>query len=359
MLEEVPATEQLSESIFTPDFWPTLIAGIVLALIATVTIRWLFKKYVKRYASKWFSEHSIIVGERLILAFIYLAVILWIFYEMEPFRSGVDYFFNIFPRELFLTIIVLIATFLIVTILRIFFENYLKARTPDQRTVVRVTEQIVIALVLLLALLVIVGIFGLGGAVTAIIAGAGFAGIVVGLAAQGVLGNIFSGISIMFSRPYRLGDAMLYHNDFAFVEDVRLMHTVLRTWDNRRIIVPNSIIDKEPLINYTIKDATMIAPIFVDVAYNTDMDRAYEVMKEEARKHPLCRLDLMEPKVHMTNFKDSGVELRLIVMATTQGDAFQLSCDLRKAILERFRKEGIEIPYPRMYVIMDRDNEHN
>ncbi len=359
MLEELP--DQITEqtSFLTPQFWGTLVSGIILAVVATFVIRWLFRKYVKAYMSKWFSEHSITVGERLILAFIYLSITLWIFLEMEPFRSAVDYFFGIFPRDLFLTIVVLIVTFLIVTIFRIFFENYLKARTPDQKTVVRVIEQIVIALVILLALLVIVGIFGLGGAVTAIIAGAGFAGIVVGLAAQGVLGNIFSGISIMFSRPYRLGDAMLYHNDFAFVEDINLMHTVLRTWDNRRIIVPNSIIDKEPLINYTIKDATMIAPIFVDVAYESDMDKAYELMKEEARKHPLCRLDLMEPKVHMTNFKDSGVQLRLIVMATTQGDAFQLSCDLRKAILERFRKEGIEIPYPRRYVIMDSDDEHN
>jgi small-conductance mechanosensitive channel len=355
------ASEQLPEqaSLFTPRFWSTLVAGILLAIVATLIIRWLFNKYVKAYMSKWFGEHSISLGERLILFFTYLAITLWVFYEIEPFRSAVNYFFNIFPYELFLTIIVLIVAFIVITILRIFFENYLKTKTPDQRTVVRVIGQIAIALVLLFALLAIVGIFGLGGAVTAIIASAGFAGIVIGLAAQGVLGNIFSGISIMFSRPYRLGDAMLYHNDFAFVEDIRLMNTVLVTWDNRRIIVPNSVIDKEAIINYTIKDPKMIAPIFFNVAYESDMDRAYRVMIEEAKKHPLCRSDLMEPKVHMTNFKDSGVELRLIVMAATQGDAFQLSCDLRKAILKRFKEEGIEIPYPRRYVIMERCDEGN
>jgi small-conductance mechanosensitive channel len=355
---ELPGVASIA-SILTPQFWATLVAGIVLAIIATFVIGWLFKKYVKVYLSKWFNGHSIAVGERLILFFIYLGIILWVFYEIEPFRSAVNYFFNIFPYELFLTMIVLIVAFMIVTIIRIFFERYLKTRTPDQTTVVRVIEQIVIALVVLFAALAIVGIFGLGGAVTAIIAGAGFAGIVIGLAAQGVLSNVFSGISLMFSRPYRIGDAMLYHDNFAFVEDIKLMHTILRTWDNRRIIVPNSVIDKEALINYTINDPTMIAPIFVDVAYESDMDKAYEIMKEEAKKHPLCKSDLMEPKVHMTNFKDSGVELRLIAMANTQGDAFQLSCDLRKAILERFRKEGIEIPYPRRYLIMDRDDEHN
>jgi len=289
--------------------------------------------------------------------FIYLAIILWVFYEVEPFRSAVNYFFGIFPPNIFLTIIVAIITFIIVSITRIFFENYLKTKTPDQKTVVRVVEQIAIALVLLFALLAIVGIFGLGGAVTAIIASAGFAGIVIGLAAQGVLSNVFSGIALMFSRPYRIGDAMSYRGDYAVVEDIKLMNTVLVTWDNRRVIVPNSVIDKEALINYTIKDPNMIAPIFFSVSYESDIDRASEIMIDEARKNPLCRSDLMEPKVHMTNFRDSGVELRLIVMASTQGDAFQLSCDLRKAILKRFREEGIEIPYPRRYLIMDRDYE--
>ena len=353
--EEVP----VEGSLFTQNFWVTLVAGALIAVVTTILIRWLFKKYLKTYATRWFSERSFVLAERLSLFFIYLAIILWVFYEVEPFRSAVDYFFEIFPPNIFLTIIVAIITFIIVSITRIFFENYLRARTPDQRTVVRVIEQIVIALVLLFALLAIVGIFGLGGAVTAIIASAGFAGIVVGLAAQGVLSNAFSGIALMFSRPYRIGDAMSYRNDFAFVEDIKLMHTVLRTWDNRRIIVPNSVIDKEALINYTIKDPKMIAPIFFDVAYESDMDRAYRVMVEEAKKHPLCRSDLMEPQVHMTNFKDSGVELRLIVMAATQGDAFQLSCDLRKAILKRFKEEGIEIPYPRRYVIMRRCDEGN
>jgi small-conductance mechanosensitive channel len=357
-LPGVPAEVPAELPLFTPQFWTTLASGVVLAVIATFVIRRLFDRYMRAYLSRWFSGRSVVMGERLVLFFTYLCVMLWIFWEVEPFRSAVYYFFNIFPFNLFLTIIVLIAAFLIITIMRVFFENYLKAGTPDQRTVVRVIEQIAITLVCLFALLTIVSIFGLGGAVTAIIASAGFAGIVVGLAAQGVLGNVFSGISIMFSRPYRIGDALSYHGDFATVEDIKLIHTVLRTWDNRRIIVPNSVIDQEALINYAIRDQTMIAPIFFNVAYESDMDRAYRVMIEEARKHPLCRSDLMEPKVHMIDFKDSGVQLRLIVMASTQGDAFQLSCDLRKAILERFRIEGIEIPYPRMYVIRDGDDEH-
>lgn len=278
--EEVPS----EESLFTQNFWVTLVAGALIAVVTTILIRWLFKKYLKTYATRWFSERSFVLAERLSLFFIYLAIILWVFYEVEPFRSAVNYFFGIFPPNIFLTIIVAIITFIIVSITRIFFENYLKTKTPDQKTVVRVVEQIAIALVLLFALLAIVGIFGLGGAVTAIIASAGFAGIVIGLAAQGVLSNVFSGIALMFSRPYRIGDAMSYRGDYAVVEDIKLMNTVLVTWDNRRVIVPNSVIDKEALINYTIKDPNMIAPIFFSVSYESDIDRASEIMIDEARK---------------------------------------------------------------------------
>jgi small-conductance mechanosensitive channel len=59
----------------------------------------------------------------------------------------------------------------------------------------------------------------------------------------------------------------------------------------------------------------------------------------------------MEPKVQIPNFKDSGIELRLLTKARNQPDAFQMCCDLRKTILKRFREEGVEIPYPRRYII--------
>jgi small-conductance mechanosensitive channel len=98
----------------------------------------------------------------------------------------------------------------------------------------------------------------------------------------------------------------------------------------------------------------MIGILYVDVSYESNVDRAFEVMKEEAKRHPLCLAEAMEPKVQITNFKDPGLQLRLIAKTKNQGDAFQMCCDLRKSILKRFKEEGIEILYPRRYVILDK-----
>ena len=355
---EILNTGEEAIEILSVDFLIRVIVTAVLLIVVTIFIRRVYNRYlIKKLSPRWFKERSLKTSERLILLFIYLASILALFSQVEPFKSGIGYFFRILPSELFLIIIIVVVAFLLTTILKIVFKSYIRVKNADQETAIRVTGQIVIAMVFIVALAAILNVLGLGGTVTGIIMGAGFAGIVIGLAAQGVLGNFFSGLSILFSRPYRIGDAVLYHDNFTFVEDITLMHTVLRTWDNKRVIVPNSVIDKEPLINYTINDPTMIAPIYIDVAYETDMEKAYRVMVEEAKKHPLCLTDKMEPKVHLTGFKDSGIELRLIAFARTQGDAFQMSCDLRRSMLERFREENIEIPYPKRYIIHEKKTE--
>ncbi len=75
---------------------------------------------------------------------------------------------------------------------------------------------------------------------TIMLASAGVAGIVVGLAAQSTLGNFIAGTALAFSQPIRLNDAVIYQRDFGTVEEITLLHTVIRTWDNQRIVVPNS-----------------------------------------------------------------------------------------------------------------------
>jgi len=181
---------------------------------------------------------------------------------------------------------------------------------------------------------------------------------VMGLALQSVLGNIFSGISIVLSKPYRIGDAVIIKNEYGNIEDITLRHTVMKTWDNRRIILPNTAMANEEIINYTLNDPRMICQVCVDISYESDVDRAMEIMVQEAKKHPTCLPD-MEPGVAILGFKDSGVQLRALLMTRDQPTAFRTACDLRKAIKKRFEEAGIDIPYPRRYVIMGSEKKHN
>jgi len=228
---------------------------------------------------------------------------------------------------------------------------------PDKETIFLAAEKIVTYAIYLLSFIIILSII-FPPSITAILSlltGAGFIAIVVGLAAQKVIGNWLSGIIIQVSRPFRIGDHVLFRGDYGMIEEITLRHTIIRTWDNRRLIVPNSVFDSEVIVNYFIKDPTMIGMVFIDVPYETDIDLAKKVMIETAASHPNVLKD-MTPMVHLLEFGENGAKLRLIFRAKDQPTAFATAADLRMMIKKEFAKHGIEISYPRRYIIMsDKD----
>ena len=193
------------------------------------------------------------------------------------------------------------------------------------------------------------------GAVASIFVAAGFTSIVIGLAAQSSLSNIISGMLVSLSQPFRIGDAIYFRNDFCFVEDVRLMHTVLRTWDNRRLVVPNSIFQSEVIINYSVEDPTMMVPVYVQVSYESDLEKAMRIMVDVARRHPDCLPAENIPNAVVMEFQDSGILLRLLSRAKDQPTAWRMARDLLLEIKKEFDRQGIEIPYPRRYLVAERE----
>jgi small-conductance mechanosensitive channel len=146
----------------------------------------------------------------------------------------------------------------------------------------------------------------------------------------------------------------MFRNDYCIVEDIKLMHTVLRTWDNRRLIVPNSIFQSEVIINYSIGDPTMLIPIAVQVSYESDLEKAMNIMVEVARKHPDFLPTPGLPKSMVMEFADSGITLRLLSRAKDQPTAFMMARDLLFQIKKEFDANGIEIPYPRRFLVLDK-----
>ena len=192
----------------------------------------------------------------------------------------------------------------------------------------------------------------------ALFAGAGFAGIVIGLAAQTTLTNIISGISLAVFQPFRVGDIVTIHDEYGTISDLTLRHTVVTTWDNRRLIIPNSIISEEAVINWSIEDPTVIWPVNIGISYDSDIDQARSIMEEEARKHPnsmdhyqVSRIhpevqEGSEVKVLLTELGDFAVNLRLMFWVRDRSLAYGTGCELMESIKKRFDVEGIEIPFP-------------
>jgi small conductance mechanosensitive channel len=176
--------------------------------------------------------------------------------------------------------------------------------------------------------------------------GASVAGIaIIGLAAQDSLSNVVSGIFLAVFHPFRVEDYIDFNGEYGQIEDLTLRHTTIKTWDGRRIFVPNSIMSNQSIVNWSITDPSITWPVTVGIAYTADIDKAREIMLDVAKRHPLV-LKNHEITVRVTELGDFAVNLRLGVDVPSRDVAWTTGCEIRESIKKRFDKEGIEIPYP-------------
>ena len=188
------------------------------------------------------------------------------------------------------------------------------------------------------------------------VAGAGILAIAVGFASQQSLGNVISGIFIVMSKPYKIKDRITFNDGLTgIVEDISLRHTVIRNFENQRIIIPNSIISNERLINSDFEESKVCKFIDVGISYGSDIDLAKKIIAEEVENHPLSidnrtpeEIEKGEPKVavRVMMLADSSVNLRGWAWAAKPADGFRMSCDVRESVKKRFDREGIVIPFP-------------
>jgi small conductance mechanosensitive channel len=198
-----------------------------------------------------------------------------------------------------------------------------------------------------------------------LLAGAGILAVAVGFASQHALSNIISGIFIVIFKPYRMNDRLRINDKLVgVVEDITLRHTVLRDFENRHIIIPNSIISNEMLINFNYSDDKISKWIDFTVSFDADLDLAMRIMQEEAMRHPLLaehrtaeEVEKGVPKVDVkvVGMGEYGVQLRAWAWSNNPNDAFEIACDLYKSIKERFDAEGIEIPTPYRTIVFKND----
>ncbi|MFZ3113321.1 mechanosensitive ion channel family protein [Methanothrix sp.] len=181
-------------------------------------------------------------------------------------------------------------------------------------------------------MLVILQIPQLHKVATAMLAGAGILGLAVGYAAKDSLSNFTSGIFIAIFQPFRVGDLVDFRGDYGQVEDLTLRHTVIRTADNRRIIVPNSIISTEPVINWTIREK--------EITWSVDFDLAREIILEKARGHSQVLKD-RPLSVQLVSSKNAELILRLEVTVPGRNVAKAVGNEIREAVIKELEAQGI------------------
>jgi len=200
-----------------------------------------------------------------------------------------------------------------------------------------------------LVLITTLGIFGVPTTSFAALIGA--AGLAIGLALQGTLGHVASGVMMLGFRPFDVGDYVEAAGVAGSVKSIGLFTTVLATPDNKMIIIPNGKIFDDVITNYAGYDTRRVDFVF-GVSYSDDLDKAMELIRAEIAKEARAKTD-PEPVIAVDNLGDSSVDIICRVWVDG-GDYFPVKWALTKAVKERFDAEGVSIPYPCRSVYMEK-----
>lgn len=245
-------------------------------------------------------------------------------------------------------------------IIRRYFSNlvkkYVVKEQSGKETAFRLLERTSIVIIFAVAFFFAASLVypGIVGFLSSMLLAAGFLAIVIGLAAQRTLGNIFSGFNIALTRPIRIGDAVVIRNEYGNVEDITLRHTIIHTWDNRRLVIPNSVLDEEMIINYTLNDEKKLFSIVFSVPYDTDVEKVEEIVKTVARNHPDVLKEL-DPIFQVLDFSEGSVSLRLLFLSKDQPTAFNAGVAIRKEMKKKFDEEKIKFAMPARYIIQNEE----
>ena len=202
----------------------------------------------------------------------------------------------------------------------------------------------------------------LSSAVRTLLATGGVIAVVAGLAAQEALGSVVSGVMILAFKPFKMGDVVRYvDNDITgCVEEITLHHTAVRTFENKRVIIPNSKMNSAIIENADYADSKVCVFLTVGITYESDLKKAKELLAREVRKQPAF-LDIRTEQqkkdgvpdvpVVVLELADSAVVLRASLWAKDNATAFALKCAVLEGIKLTYDAEGIDIAYPHMQVV--------
>lgn len=270
------------------------------------------------------------------------------FFKLESFWSVFLY-----------AIIVFLITWMLSRIIRFFIVRYIKRRKTERfgdTSIFFLKNSIKFFLGLFAVGYLIYVVPSLRSKATIIFSGAGILAAIIGFAAQAALSNLIAGVFIVIFKPFRVGDYIKVDEErIGIVQDITLRHTIINTFENKRLIIPNSIISTESILNHTIEDSNILSFNNFKIGLNADVELAKKIIQEEALKLDNV-IDNRTPDdvlteehqiiVRFIDVNESFIHLRAYVWLNEPFREFKLKCDLKEAVYKRFVAEGIDLPIP-------------
>jgi small-conductance mechanosensitive channel len=209
-----------------------------------------------------------------------------------------------------------------------------RKHVTQSRILQRVANVLIIMIALAWALMTFEPVRQYG---VSLLASAGAAGLVVGLALQPVLKNIFAGIQLAITQPIRIDDALLVEGEWGKVEEITATYVVVKIWDWRRLVLPLSYFIEHPFQNWTRETASLIGNVIIYLDFTVPVQRIREKAQEIAKASPLWDGDVFA--VQVIDFRETVMEIRILVSARDSGDAYDLRCEVREKLITFIQEE--------------------
>lgn len=264
--------------------------------------------------------------------------------------------------------VVSIITIIAINLCNFWFKHNIRRKTEENEdpTTYNFLRYFVLGFIGFLGLVLITQAFPMFKAIgQTALGGAGVLALIAGFAAQEALANVTGGLFIISFKPFRIGDRIKVSDAMiGTVVDVTLRHTILRNSENKMIVIPNAIINKEKLINFDLEDHKICERIEIDISYDSDIDLAKKIMQEECENHVLI-YDNRSPldkevgkpivRTALISLNDTSISIRAWAWVSNNSNAYALRYDVLESIKKRFDKEGIEIPFPYRTIVMKKE----
>ncbi|WP_052120687.1 mechanosensitive ion channel family protein [Inquilinus limosus] len=209
-------------------------------------------------------------------------------------------------------------------------EDNLLARkhVTQTRILRRVVATLIVVITLSAALMTFEGVRQYG---ISLLASAGAAGLVIGLALQPMLKNMIAGIQLAVTQPIRIDDAVLVENEWGNIEEITSTYVVVRLWDWRRMVLPLSYFIEKPFQNWTREGSALIGSVFLYVDHTAPVAEMRRRLDEIAKASSLW--DGQVAVLQVTDFREQVMEIRMLVSARSSGRTFDLRCEVREKMI--------------------------
>ncbi len=332
-----------------------VVVVLVLIFLSNLLCRWMIKKVKVKYPTE---EPSTVILVRRILRVMWIVLgiiaISFIFIDKDSYKVAQENFYII----LYLGIVAIV-TIVAASSANVYFERSIKKKRTAESDFTSdkfLRNLVVVGIYFLGGILGILAFPSMRGIAQTALGGAGVIAVIAGVASQEALANLVGGVFIIIFKPFKIGDIIkLDETMVGTVTDITLRHTIIRNYENKMIVIPNAVINKEKVINYDLGERMCCQWIEVGISYDSDIDLAKHIMREECEDHPNLldhRSELEKYNnakkviIRVIKLDDSAVTLRAWAWAGNFGEAFEMKCDLFESIKKRFDKEGISIPFP-------------